>query len=42
MRPLRPIALVAAAVALSGCATVQRVGHLFDGGNATPHNADWW
>ncbi|MBI3437751.1 MAG: PQQ-binding-like beta-propeller repeat protein [Proteobacteria bacterium] len=39
MRPLRPIALVAAAVALSACSTVQRVGHLFDGGNATPHNA---
>lgn len=39
MRPLRPIALVAAAVALSGCATVQRVGHLFDGGSSTPHNS---
>jgi outer membrane protein assembly factor BamB len=38
MRPLRPIALVAAAVALSGCATVQRVGHLF-GGSPTPHNS---
>ncbi|MBS0384147.1 MAG: PQQ-like beta-propeller repeat protein, partial [Proteobacteria bacterium] len=40
MRPLRPIALVAAAAALSACSTVQRVGALLPFGHAaTPHNA---
>jgi len=41
MRPLRPIALVAAAVALSACSTIQRVGAIlpFGHGDATPRNA---
>lgn len=39
MRPLRPIAIVAAAAALSACATVQRVGAIFGHADATPHNS---
>ncbi len=38
MRPLRPIAIVAAAAALSACSTIQRVGNMF-GHEAPQRNA---
>ena len=42
MKPLRPIALMAAAAALSACSTVSRIGDAinpFDGDDAPPQTA---
>jgi outer membrane protein assembly factor BamB len=40
MSRLRPIAVIAAAAALSACSTVQRIGHVFGGGDSAPAHAE--